>query len=412
MLKGEDMAGVGALEWLNHGSYLLKGIEGPLEVCEVGEVGMAPLQAPAGSEKAQRQVTAEAEAVLGWRPAVGQVVPSTRWRLETKLGEGGFGEVWLGRHQNTKERRVFKFCFQAERVRFLKREMTLFRVLKERVGDHPNIVRLIDVMLDHSPFYVEMDYLEGADLRSWCEQHGGAAVPLATQLEIVAQAADGLQAAHEAGIIHRDIKPANILVGGKGIEPGEIRVKLTDFGIGQVVSEEFLKGITRAGFTQTILSDSSSSHTGTQIYMAPELMAGKPASTPVGHLFAGDGALPTSGGGFRAPGGNGLVPTNFGFAAQGRSGTLLCGRSERSVWKRGGTGKEPVSLAGTAGGLGAPASGEIGPGKGGVSARHDADSRIGRRDCGLGERSGDLRSRSIPQSQSHGATRECAKAAG
>ena len=280
MLKGEDVAGVGQLEWLNHGSYLLKGIESALEVCEVGEAGIAPLQAPAGSEKAQRQVTAEAEAVLGWRPAVGQLVPGLRWRLETKLGEGGFGEVWLGRHQNTKERRVFKFCFQAERVRFLKREMTLFRVLKERVGDHPNIVRLNDVMLDHPPFYVEMDYVEGADLRSWSAEHGGVeAIPLATRLEIVAQAADGLQAAHEAGIIHRDIKPANILVGGKGIEPGEVRVKLTDFGIGQVVSEEFLKGITRAGFTQTILSDSSSSHTGTQIYMAPELLAGKPAST-------------------------------------------------------------------------------------------------------------------------------------
>jgi non-specific serine/threonine protein kinase len=59
----------------------------------------------------------------------------------------------------------------------------------------------------------------------------------------------------------------------------QLTAKLTDFGIGQVVSEEFLKGITRAGFTQTIMSDSSSSRTGTQLYMAPELLAGKPAST-------------------------------------------------------------------------------------------------------------------------------------
>ena len=296
MLKGEDVAGVGPLEWLNHGSYLLKGIEASLEVCEVGEAGIAPLQAPAGSEKAQRQVSPENEPVLGWRPALGQFVPNTRWRLETKLGEGGFGEVWLGRNPTTKERRVFKFCFQVERVRFLKRELTLFRLLKERVGEHPNIVRLHDVYLDQPPFYVEMDYVEGADLRSWSEGHGGVeAIPMATRLEIVAQAADGLQAAHEAGIIHRDIKPANILVGmsqvGRGVPtaPGPggslgtasptVAVKLTDFGIGQVVSDECLKGITRAGFTQTILSDSSSSHTGTQLYMAPELLAGKPAST-------------------------------------------------------------------------------------------------------------------------------------
>lgn len=75
-------------------------------------------------------------------------MPNTRWRLKTKLGEGGFGEVWLGRHQTMKERRVFKFCFRADRVRSLKREMTLFRLIKERIGDHPNIVGLREVYFD------------------------------------------------------------------------------------------------------------------------------------------------------------------------------------------------------------------------------------------------------------------------
>jgi WD40 repeat protein/serine/threonine protein kinase/class 3 adenylate cyclase len=279
-LKGEELQGLNDLQWLDHGPYVLKGIEEPVDICEVGEVEVGVLKAPSDSDKAKRKVSADEESVLGWRPAVGQVIPHTRWVLEKKLGEGGFGEVWLGRNSTTKQWRVFKFCFQAERVRFLKRELTLFRLLKERVGDHPNIVALHDVHLEKPPFYVEMEYVEGADLRSWCEEHGGIdAIPLATRLEIVAHAADGLQAAHEAGIIHRDIKPANILIGGKAIGQTEIRVKLTDFGIGQVVSEESLQGITRAGFTQTIMSDSSSSRTGTQLYMAPELLAGKPAST-------------------------------------------------------------------------------------------------------------------------------------
>jgi WD40 repeat protein len=187
--------------------------------------------------------------------------------------------------------------------------MTLFRVLKERVGDHPNIVRLLEVYFEEPPFYVVMDHVEGQDLRAWCEQQGGAEkVPLAVRLEIVAQIADALQAAHDAGVIHRDVKPGNILVsspkpeaGGWRLEAGgrrpevggqrsEVRgqkeaghsslsAKLTDFGIGQVVSEEALKGVTKAGFTQTIVAESSSSQTGSQMYMAPELLAGKPATT-------------------------------------------------------------------------------------------------------------------------------------
>jgi serine/threonine protein kinase/class 3 adenylate cyclase len=314
-IKGEELPGLKELQWLNHGPYVLKGIEEEVTICEVGEVGMGIFKAPVGSEKARRKVSAQDEPVLGWRPALGQTVPNTQWVLERKLGEGGFGEVWLGRHQKLKERRVFKFCFRADRVRSLKREMTLFRVLKERVGDHPNIVRLLEVYFEEPPFYVVMDHVEGRDLKGWCKQHGGAEkVALQVRLEIVAQIADALQAAHDAGVIHRDVKPGNILVSdpgpvssdqlsfagdrGSGVKGQKLQgepefvasdspvltrqspptAKLTDFGIGQVISEEALKGVTKTGFTETLVADSSSSHTGSQMYMAPELLAGKPAS--------------------------------------------------------------------------------------------------------------------------------------
>jgi WD40 repeat protein/class 3 adenylate cyclase len=321
MLKGEDLPAVGPLKWLNHGPYQFKGLEEPIEVCEVRVGAEGVVTPPTSTEKAQR-VAAEGELVLGWRPAIGQEVPNTKWVLEEKLGEGGFGEVWLAKHQRLNEQRVFKFCFRADRVRSLKREVTLFRLLKERIGEHPNIVRLYDIYFDQPPFYLVEEYVPGKDLKSWCEAQGGVEkVPLEVRLEIVAQAAEALQAAHDAGVIHRDVKPGNILIAERGFRNAELQgfgqsssstspfsslenpksedsqplaapeqseggstinhqltAKLTDFGIGQVLSEEYLSGITRAGFTQTMMGPGSSSQTGTQMYMAPELFAGKPAS--------------------------------------------------------------------------------------------------------------------------------------
>ncbi len=298
VLRAGDVEGVGLLSWLNHGPYELKGVEEPLEICEVGEAGKGALTPPATSEKARRHVSDESEPVLGWRPALEQKVPGTEWVLERKLGEGGFGEAWLGRHEKLKDRRVFKFCFRAERVRSLKREVTLFRVLKEHVGDHPNIVGIQEVFFDAPPFYIVMDYAEALDLRAWCEQERFETISVATRLAIVAQVADALEAAHDAGVIHRDVKPSNILVAADvsrrltsttmvaaeaSAAPARaqphVHAQLTDFGIGQVVSQEALAGLTQMGFTQTMVSPGSSAPTGTHLYMAPELLAGKPAST-------------------------------------------------------------------------------------------------------------------------------------
>jgi len=365
---------VEALGWLNHGAYRLKGVDEPVEICEVRPTDAGPVTPPPSSEKAER-VAVEGEPVLGWRPAVGLPVPNTRWILEAKLGEGGFGEVWRARHEKLSEQRVFKFCFQAERARSLRREVTLFRLLKERIGEHPNIVRLHDVVFDEPPYYLEEEYVAGSDLRTWAEGPGAEA-DLPTKLELIAQVADALQAAHDCGVIHRDVKPGNILVGGQRSEDGgrktEDRLtrsptshlpspapaaKLTDFGIGQVVSAEYLAGLTRAGFTQTMLGSESSSQTGTQLYLAPELQAGKPASTRSDIYSLGVVLYQLLVGDFSAAGDDGLGQGHRRPVAARRPAALLCWQPGGAL-RRGGTpGEEPAEPAAAAGRSGTPTGG-------------------------------------------------------
>lgn len=232
-------------------------------------------------------VTPGEEETLGWRPAVGLAVPGRdHWRLQRKLGEGGFGEVWLALHDTTREKRVFKFCFELERVRGLKREVVLFRLLKEALGARDDIARVLDWQFERPPYFLEAEYTEGGDLKAWAEAQGGLdAVPLAVRLDLVAQTAEALGAAHSVGVLHKDIKPDNILIvqdkgllQDKGLQP---LVRLTDFGIGLITDPEALhaQGITAAGLTQTLVAAGSSSGSGTRLYMAPELVEGKTPTT-------------------------------------------------------------------------------------------------------------------------------------
>jgi serine/threonine-protein kinase len=104
--------------------------------------------------------------------------------MESKLGEGGFGEVWLARHAKTGEQRVFKFCFEAEHLRSLRREVTLFRLLKEELGERHDIARVLDWSFDEPPYYLESEYATGGSLIEWEDEQGGIdQVPLPRRLE-------------------------------------------------------------------------------------------------------------------------------------------------------------------------------------------------------------------------------------
>jgi WD40 repeat protein/class 3 adenylate cyclase len=271
------------VSWRAHGPYALKGIDEPMGICEIGIEGLSPLLPPESSEKAHRVVSPADEETLGWRPAIGLEVPMReRWFLKEKLGEGGYGEVWLAEHEKSKAMRVYKFCFDPENVRSLKREMVLFRLLKETLGHRKDIAEMIDWQFATAPFFLESEYSEGGNLVEWIESKGDLKqIPIETRLELVAQMAVATGAAHSVGVLHKDIKPANILI-SEHLNKGMPQAVLTDFGIGLIMNKDALaeQGITMAGFTQTFEADETmSTGAGTRLYMAPEVVEGKPSTT-------------------------------------------------------------------------------------------------------------------------------------
>lgn len=277
-------SGDAPLVWLAHGPYHFTGVAESVDVFEVGIRDISPLKPPADTSLARSAAGLSEADTLGWRPAVGLSIPRRpNWTLRKRVGEGGYGEVWLAEHDKTQVQRIFKFCFEAERIRGLKREVVLFRLLSETLGDREDIAKIHDWEFDSPPYFLEAEYTAGGDLASWLEAKGGAtAVPLEVRLEIVAQVATALEAAHEVGVLHKDIKPANILITERS-GTDEPRAALTDFGIGLVTDKRVLedKGITIGGLTGSIEASGSSSESaaGTRLYMAPELQEGRPATT-------------------------------------------------------------------------------------------------------------------------------------
>jgi len=272
--------------WRAHGRYMLTGFNEPLDVCEVGVEGQAPLTGPEESERVQRADSLEERRMRGWCPAPGQEIPRRPgWFVESKLGEGGFGEVWVARHDRTKELRVFKFCFDATRLTSFKRELTLFKLLREALGKREDIAGLLEVELDQPPFYLESEYVAGGNLHDWAVVSGRlAALPLDERLRLVAEIARAVSAAHSVGIIHKDLKPSNVFM--RQDADGRWHPMLADFGIGAVADRSQLerRGITVTGFTQSML-EPGSSRTGTRMYQPPEANLARPA-TVQGDVYA------------------------------------------------------------------------------------------------------------------------------
>ncbi|MET0283072.1 MAG: protein kinase [Polyangiales bacterium] len=196
-------------------------------------------------------------------------VLAERYRVLSRLGRGGMGEVYEG-HDLELDRRVALKIAPRDRVtdlvwveRFLRQGRALARI------DHPGVVRVYDRGLHarELPFVV-MEHLVGQDLAQVLRVRGR--LSLEQVLDLGEQVAAALQATHAADVIHRDLKPSNIVLLAEG-EPTP-RVKLVDFGISKLPAQEDLTG------SRELL--------GTAGYLAPELLDGAFEASAASDVYA------------------------------------------------------------------------------------------------------------------------------
>src|SRR5687768_13134420 len=131
--------------------------------------------------------------------------------IESKLGEGGMGSVWLARHGFTGRLAAIK-VLHAE---FARDEQHVQRFLREAHiashVEHTNLVRIYDVnRLADGQLYVAMELLDGNDLGKFLASAGKQ--PADEILRLTAQIGAGLEQLHRAGVVHRDLKPENIFL--------------------------------------------------------------------------------------------------------------------------------------------------------------------------------------------------------
>jgi serine/threonine-protein kinase len=201
-----------------------------------------------------------------------------RYRLESLLGQGGMGTVWVA-SQLTLQRQVavksLRVAAPSHRVRLQREAFALAAI------HHPSIVEVYDYGETASGLpYVVMELVRGESLAERLDRVG--ALPAEEAVRLVLPILEGLAAAHRAGVVHRDIKPENVVLasGPLGVLP-----KLLDFGIARIDSDAGARVTVDGGLV------------GTPAYMAPEQMRDGPTDERVDvwgvgallyHLLAGE----------------------------------------------------------------------------------------------------------------------------
>ncbi|QDU73999.1 Serine/threonine-protein kinase PrkC [Bremerella volcania] len=154
----------------------------------------------------------------------------SKYRLLKHLGTGGMSSVYLAEHI-LMNRKVAIKVLPRRRVNDAS-YLARFHLEAQAAAhlDHPNIVRAFDVDNEDNTHYIVMEYVPGADLQQIVRESGP--VPFEAAADYIAQAADGLQHAHDKGVVHRDVKPANLLLDDRGV------VKILDMGLARIKQDD------------------------------------------------------------------------------------------------------------------------------------------------------------------------------
>ncbi|MFF8472918.1 serine/threonine-protein kinase [Streptomyces sp. NPDC015414] len=189
----------------------------------------------------------------------------SRYTANQILGRGSAGTVWLG------EGPEGPVAIKLLREDLASDQELVGRFVQERTAllglEHPHIVSVRDLVVDGNDLALVMDLVRGTDLRTRLERERRLSPESA--VAIVADVADGLAAAHAAGVVHRDVKPENILLDMQGpLGPGGSHpALLTDFGVAKLIDSP-----KRTRATKII---------GTPDYLAPEIVEGLPPRAAV-----------------------------------------------------------------------------------------------------------------------------------
>ncbi|MGW5474067.1 serine/threonine-protein kinase [Streptomyces chartreusis] len=189
----------------------------------------------------------------------------SRYTANQILGRGSAGTVWLG------EGPEGPVAIKLLREDLASDQELVGRFVQERTAllglEHPNVVSVRDLVVDGNDLALVMDLVRGTDLRTRLDRDRRLAPEAA--VAIVADIADGLAAAHAAGVVHRDVKPENVLLDMQGpLGPGGSHpALLTDFGVAKLIDSP-----RRTRATKII---------GTPDYLAPEIVEGLPPRAAV-----------------------------------------------------------------------------------------------------------------------------------